>query len=90
MAAETFLVGRYEVHTNEPLDKRQLSVLKDSTNQARKVLVALSAMETSILGHFAMMLTTIRTYNVLLITNAPTTFNDGLLALFVRSEIRCE
>ena len=62
-------------------------MLEDSTNKARKVLVALCAMETSILGHLAMMLTAIRTNNILLIANTPTCLSDGLLALCIRSEI---
>jgi len=87
MAADTLLVGRDKVHCQEPLDEWQLGVLEDSTDKAGKVLVALSAMETSILGHLAMMLATIRTNNVLLIANTPTALNDDLLALLVRSEI---
>ena len=47
-------------------------------------------METTILGHLAVMLTAIRANNVLFITNTPTALYDGLLALLVGSEIRCE
>jgi hypothetical protein len=47
-------------------------------------------METSILGHLAVMLTTIGANNILLLTNTPTTLYDGLLALLIRGEIRCE
>lgn len=36
------------------------------------------------------MLTAIRANNVLFITNTPTALYDGLLALLVGSEIRCE
>jgi len=78
---------RDKVHSQEPLDKWQLGILEDSTNEARKVLVASCAMETSILGHLAVMFTAIRTNNVLFITNTPTTLYDGLLALLVRGEI---
>ena len=79
---------RDKVHCQEPLDKWQLGILKDSTNEAREVLVAPCAMETTILGHLAMMLTAIRANNVLLLTDTPTTLNDGLLSLLIRSEIR--
>ena len=58
MAADTLLVRRYEIHSNEPLDKWQLGVLEDCTNEARKVLVAFSTVETSVLGHLAVMLAT--------------------------------
>ena len=81
---------RDKVHSQEPLDEWQLGILKDSTNKARKVLVAPCAMETSILGHLAVMLTTIRANNVLPFTNTPTTLYDSLLALLIRGEIRCE
>ena len=87
MTANTLLVAADKIHSNEPLDEWQLCILKDSTDKTREVLVAFSTVETSILGHFAMMLTAIRTYNVLFIANTPTTLNDGLLALLVRSEI---
>jgi hypothetical protein len=90
MAADTLLMTTNEVHCNEPLNKWQLSVLKDSTNEARKVLVALCAVITSILGHLAVVLATIRANNVLLVTNAPTCLSDGLFALVIRVEIRCE
>jgi aspartate/glutamate racemase len=83
MAADTLLVRRYEIHSNEPLDEWQLCVLEDSTNEARKVLVALGAMETSILGHLAVMLATIGANNVLLCSNTPTALKDGLLALVI-------
>jgi hypothetical protein len=81
---------RDKVHCQEPLDKWQLGILKDSTNEAREVLVAPCAMETTILGHLAMMLTTIRANNVLFLTNTPSTLYDGLLAFVIRGEIRCE
>ena len=83
-------MGRDKVHSQEPLDEWQLGIFEDSTNKARKVLVAPCAMKTSILGHLAVMLTTIGANNVLLLTNTPTTFNDGLLALVIRGKIRCE
>ena len=47
-------------------------------------------MEATILGHLAMVLTAIGANNVLLFTNAPTTLDDGLLALLIRGEIRGE
>ena len=90
MAANSFLVAADKIHSNEPFDEWQLCILEDSTYEARKVLVALCAVETSVLGHLAVMFTTIRANNVLLLTDTPTTLNDGLLALLVRSEIRCE
>jgi aspartate/glutamate racemase len=76
-------VGRDKVHSQEPLDKWQLGIFEDSTNEARKVLVAPCAMETSILGHLAVMLATIGANNVLLCSNTPTALNDGLLALVI-------
>ena len=86
--ANTLLMTADKVHCNEPLDKWQLGVLEDCANETRKVLVALSAMETSILGHLAMMLATIWANNVLLVANTPTCLSDGLLALVIRVEIR--
>ena len=52
---------RDKVHSQEPLDKWQLGILEYSANETRKVLVALSAMETTIFGHLTMVLTTIVT-----------------------------
>jgi hypothetical protein len=83
-------VRRDKVHSNEPLDKWQLGILEDCANETRKVLVALCAMVTSILGHLAMVFSTIRTNNVLVVTNAPTCLSDGLFALVIRVEICCE
>ena len=79
---------RDKIHSQEPLDKWQLGILENCTNETRKVLVALSAMEAAILGHLAMVLAAIWANNVLLLTNTPTTFDDGLLALLIRGEIR--
>ena len=42
------LVRRNKIHANKPLDKWQFGILKDCTNKARKVLVAPSAVITSI------------------------------------------
>jgi hypothetical protein len=83
MAANSFLVAADKIHSNEPLDEWQLCVLEDSTDKARKVLVALNTVETSVLGHLAVMFTTIRANNVLFIPNTPTTLYNGLLALVI-------
>ena len=88
MAADALLMAADKVHCNEPLDKWQLGVLEDSINERRKVLVALCAMVTSILRHLAMVFATIRANNVLLVTNAPTCFSDGLFTLVIRGEVR--
>jgi hypothetical protein len=90
MAANTLLVAADKIHGNEPLDEWQLCVLEYCTNKARKVLVALSTVVTSVLGHLAVMLATIGANNVLFIPTTPTTLYNGLLALLIRSEIRCE
>ena len=42
------LVRRNKIHVNKPLDKWQFGILKDCTNKARKVLVAPSAVVTTI------------------------------------------
>jgi hypothetical protein len=81
-------VGRDKVHSNEPLDKWQLGILENCANETREILVAPCAMVTSILGHLAMVLATIRANNVLLVTNTPTCLSDGLLALVIRGEVR--
>ena len=77
------LVRRNKIHANKPLDKWQFGILKDCTNKARKVLVAPCAMVTSILGHLTVVFATIRTNNVLAVTNTPTCLSDCLFALFI-------
>jgi hypothetical protein len=87
MAANALLVATDKIHSQEPLDKWQFGVLEDCTNKAREVLTTSLATELTILANNAMVSTTIRAYNV---TIRPTAFDDGLLALIVRGEVRCE
>ena len=53
-----------EEHSHEPLDEWQLGVFEDSTDKTREVLVALGAVETSILGHLAVMLAAVWANNI--------------------------
>jgi hypothetical protein len=65
-------VAADKIHCNKPLDKWQLSVLKHCLNKTREVAVALSTVETTILGELAMVFATVRANNVLLFSNTPT------------------
>ena len=64
MAADSLLVGRNEVHRNEPLDKRQLCVLKDGSDKTGKVLSTVLAAESPILAGGTVMFTAVWAYNV--------------------------
>jgi hypothetical protein len=55
---------RDKVHSQEPLDKWQLGILKDCTNKTREVPSASLATELTILAYNTMMTTTIWAYNV--------------------------
>ena len=87
MAADTLLVAADKIHSNEPFDEWQLSVFKDCTNETRKVLSTSLTAKFTIFASHTVMPPTIRTNNVLLVTNAPTTLNDGLLAYIIGSEV---
>ena len=78
---------RDKVHSQEPLDKWEFGILEDSTNEAREILTTVLATELTILAYNTMMTTTVGAYDI---TVSPTTFDDGLLALLVRVEIRGE
>ena len=81
---------RDKVHSQEPLDEWQLGILKDSTNEAREILATVLATELTVLASHTVMTTTVWAYNILVITDTPTRFDDGLLALVISSEIRGE
>jgi hypothetical protein len=55
---------RDKVHSQEPLDKWQLGILKDCTNKAREVPSASLATELTILAYNTVMTATIWAYNV--------------------------
>ena len=80
-------MGRDKIHSQEPLDEWQLGILEDSTNETREILATVLATELTVLASHAVMTATVRTNNI---TIRPTTFDDGLLALLVRVEIRGE
>jgi hypothetical protein len=77
-------VRRDKVHSQEPLDKWQLGVLEDSTNEAREILATVLATEFTVLASHTVMTTTVRAYNI---TIRPSTLDDGLLALIVRVKV---
>ena len=87
MAADTLLVAADKIHSQEPLDKWQLGILEDSAYQAREILATVLATELTVLAYHTVMTTTVGANDI---TISPTTFNDGLLALLVRVEIRGE
>jgi hypothetical protein len=80
-------VRRDKVHSQEPLDKWQLGILEDSTNETREILATVLATELTVLASHAVMTTTVGAYYI---TIRPTTLDDGLLAFLVRVEIRGE
>ena len=83
-------MGRDKVHSQKPLDEWQLGILKDSTNKAREILATVLATELTVLASHTVMTTTVWAYNILVITDTPPRFDDGLLALVISSEIRGE
>ena len=70
-------MGSNQIHSNEPLGKWNFGVLKDSADKAREVLVAMCAVESSVLGGLAVVFATIRADDV---TVCPSAFDDSLLA----------
>ena len=78
-----------EIHGNESLYKRQVAVLKDCANPAREITLAFVATESAVLACGTMVFTTIRTNNVLLVTNTPTCFDDCLSACGFVIEVHC-
>ena len=64
VAADTLFVGRYKVHCNEPLDKRQLCILKDGSDKTGKILSTVLAAESSIFTGGTMVFTAVWAYNV--------------------------
>jgi hypothetical protein len=55
---------RDKVHSQEPFDKRQFGVLKDSTNEAREVPSTSLATELTILANNTVMPTTVGANNI--------------------------
>jgi hypothetical protein len=80
-------VRRDKIHSQEPLDEWQLGILEDSAYQAREILATVLTTELTVFASHTVMTATVRTNNI---TISPSTFDDGLLALLVRVEIRGE
>jgi hypothetical protein len=80
-------VRRDKIHSQEPLDEWQLGILEDSAYQAREILATVLTTELTVFASHTVMTATVRTNNI---TISPSTFDDGLLALLVRGEIRGE
>ena len=78
---------RDKVHSQEPLNKWEFGVLEYSAYQARKVLATVFATKLTILAYHTVMTTAVGANDI---TVSPTRFDDGLLALLVRVEIRGE
>lgn len=76
-------------YINEPLYKRKITIFKDRTHLAREITLAMVAAKPTIFASDAMMLATIRTNNVLVVANAPTCFDNGLLASIFVVEVHC-
>lgn len=83
----TFLVAGDKIHGEEPLDKRNLGILEDSTYGDGEVRLAVAAMESSVSTADTMVLPAERTDNVILI---PTGFEDSLAALVLGVKVRSE
>jgi hypothetical protein len=64
MRGNTLLMRRDEIHGNEPLNERNLRILKDCANKDRKVPSTVWATILSILASLAMVSTAIGAYNV--------------------------
>lgn len=84
---DTFLVAGDKVHSEKPLDKRNLCVFEDSTNGNGEISLAVAAMESSVSTADAMVLSAERTDNVILV---PTGLEDSLAALVLGVEVRSE
>ena len=83
----TFLVAGDKVHSEKPLDKRNLGILEDSTDGNGEVRLAVAAMESSVSTADAMVLSAERADNVILV---PTGLEDSLAALVLGVEVRSE
>lgn len=76
----TLLVRGNEIHGNEPLHKREVAVFKYCADSAREIAFALIATELSVLACGTVMLSTIRTNEVLVLTDTPSCFHECLSA----------
>lgn len=76
-------MGRDKVHGNEPLLKWQLGVLKDCTYGTREIMLAMVATIATILALGAMVLSAMRTYDIV----TPTNLYKCLLADFLIVEV---
>ena len=77
MGGYSLLVRRDKVHSHKPLDEGNLSVLKDSPNGFREVVIASGAHESTIFPAVTMAMTAVRTNHI---TVRPTGLCDGCLA----------
>ena len=84
---DTFLVAGDKVHSEKPLDKRNLCILEDSAYGNGEVRLTVAAMESSVSTADAMVLSAERTDNVILV---PTGLEDSLAALVLGVEVRSE
>ena len=64
---KAFLVAGDKVHCKKPLDKWNLSILKDGSYGYGEVLLAVAAMESAIGTAHTVMLPAERTYNIVLV-----------------------
>ena len=85
----TFLVRGNEIHGNEPFHKWEVAVLKNCSDPAREITLALVAAELSVLACGTVMLSAVRTNDVLVLTNTPSCFHDCLSASVFVIEVHC-
>jgi hypothetical protein len=81
---DSFFVAGDKVHGNEPLTEGYLRVLEDSTNKDGEILTAVRTAEGTILTSIAMVFSTERTDNILLV---PTGLKDSLATLVLSGKV---
>ena len=81
------LVATDEVHSEEPLAKRNLRVLKDGSDGDGEVRLAVTAMEPSVSTAHAMVVSAMGANHIFLV---PTGLKDSLTALFLGGEVSGE
>ena len=84
---DSLLVAGDKVHGNEPLAKGYLRVLEDCADKDGEILTAVRTTEGTILTSIAMVFSTERTDNILLV---PTGLEDSLAAFFFSGKVVCE
>ena len=79
-----FLVARYKIHSEKPLDETDFRILEYGSNEDGEIRLAVGAMESSVSTGNAMVLSTERTNNIVLF---PTGFENVTFAAFLAIEV---